>query len=229
MQLPDEYGSGGISLMNYELGYFKKFNFRICYANHKQVTQKLIVSAGAAVGLNTSSLDGTKLIYTHDSDPDAVYTLEKSSTPGIDIGIRITDNKFTTGISVTQINNSDANDFGITPRHIYLYGDYKYNLMPKLSVVPSLVFRKSSYISNFDFSTHAIVNSKIMAGASYRRNESIVILLGYNINQIAKINYAFDLNMGPISSFNSGSHEIMISVVLNKENQFYYKTPRLFN
>jgi len=71
-------------------------------------------------------------------------------------------------------------------------------------------------------------NNKFWGGVSYRVLGDISILLGVYYKDF-KIGYSYDMNAGPMKSYSSGSHEIMIIARFSKNKNGNLKSPRFFD
>ena len=68
---------------------------------------------------------------------------------------------------------------------------------------------------------------KLWIGGGYRLGDAIVANIMYHFSQKFRAGYAYDFTTSQLTSYNSGSHEIM----LNYDLDFFakgFKTPRKF-
>ena len=103
--------------------------------------------------------------------------------------------------------------------HEFLYYEYyfgggrKFALPAEFTIEPSVLMAYSA-ASPFKFSINAIAMYKnsIRAGVGFRNGygQAIVLHLGYNINRQFSLAYSYDFNVGELSGYGSGSHEINI-------------------
>jgi len=230
--LLDKIGGIGLSIVNDKVGYEKSLNIRLMYAYHHQISEGFDISGGIGLGILDKSLDGTQLIYEDMSDVNAITNKESQITPNIDFGLASKYKDLTLGLSYSHINQSlDNATFSKPPRNFYAFASYEYAVNKQIDIVPSLYFKNSSFISQFEISALGFYEKKFWAGLSYRVQESMVILVGLNIMNGVKLGYSYDLNVGPVKSYSSGSHEIMLMVSFKKPEKAMipYRTPRIFN
>ena len=231
MLLP-RIGGVGISVVNDKLGYEKTLNVRLMYAYHFQVSEGFDISAGLGLGILNKTLDGSQLIYENQNDVNAITSQESEITPNIDFGLATKYKDLTLGLSFSHVSQSlDAATFSKPPRHFYAFASYDYAVNDQIDIIPSLYFKNSSFISQFELSALGMYNKKFWGGLSYRMSESMVILVGLNIMDGVKLGYSYDLNVGPVKSYSSGSHEIMLMASFKKpvKEEIPYRTPRIFN
>jgi type IX secretion system PorP/SprF family membrane protein len=98
-----------------------------------------------------------------------------------------------------------------------------------LKIKPSTLLRyQINAAFQYDINCNVILfkDEVLWIGTSYRGKEAIVGILEYQINPQLRIGYSYDYTLGPLSKFNSGSHEILLRY------EFRYKinaiNPRYF-
>lgn len=229
--LLDRIGGVGLSIVNDKLGYEKALNVRLMYAYHHQLGEDMKISGGLGLGILSKSLDGTQLVYENMSDVNAVTTKESQISPNFDFGIAGKFKTFTLGFSFSHVNQSlSTATISKPPRHMYVFAQYEYAINEMIDVIPSVYFKNSSFISQFELNALGMYDKRFWGGLSYRMTESLVILAGLNVKNGLKIGYSYDLNTGPIKTYSSGSHEIMLAAAFKKPEkaQIPYRTPRIF-
>ncbi|MDD3875954.1 MAG: type IX secretion system membrane protein PorP/SprF [Bacteroidales bacterium] len=227
----DRIGGVGLSVTNDKVGYEKILNIKAMYAYHFNLSDKFSISGGLSVGLLNKSLDGTQLIYENMNDVNAIVTKESQLSPNVDFGLATKYQDITLGLSFTQLNQSNEKaTFSKPPRHFYAFASYEYPLNEQIDIIPTLFFKNSSFISQFELNVMGMYDKKFWGGISYRMQESLVILLGLNVTKTIRLGYSYDLNTGPIKTHSSGSHEIMImsSFAKPQKQHIPFKTPRVF-
>ena len=100
-------------------------------------------------------------------------------------------------------------------------------------LVPTLAMQNISNVAQFEVNLMGFYQKRYWAGVSFRadehiRGESLVGMAGLYITDFIRIGYAYDLNLGNLSSNSSGSHELMLGVRLKPNTRGSNKTPRLF-
>lgn len=90
-------------------------------------------------------------------------------------------------------------------------GGYVYEVSDMLKVKPSTVVKWiSGSPLTFDLSLNALYADRFELGVSYRHQDAIAALAGFNITQDLKIGYSYDFNTSDLNSFNNGSHEVFL-------------------
>lgn len=94
--------------------------------------------------------------------------------------------------------------------HFYFIGGYVFNL-DALKLKPAFLLKAVSGAPLIaDISLNALLNEKITVGLSYRWDDSISGLIGFQITDNLFMGYAYDLTTTGLRNYNSGSHEIML-------------------
>ena len=78
-----------------------------------------------------------------------------------------------------------------------------------------------------DLSANFLLHNKVWLGVAHRLKESVSGIIQYHINNQFKIGYSYDFSTSKLSSYNSGSHELLMSydINLSKEKRV---SPRFF-
>ena len=65
--------------------------------------------------------------------------------------------------------------------------------------------------SQIDISSLFIYENKYWGGLSYRHEESVILLLGYELSDKMLIGYSYDFLISGLNTVSSGSHELKLS------------------
>ena len=79
---------------------------------------------------------------------------------------------------------------------------------------------------SLDASANFLFNEKFRAGLAWRWDDSIAVLLGFQVSESLHIGYAYDLTTSNYNVANSGTHEIMLRYEIFREARM--KSPRFF-
>ncbi|MFH0895509.1 MAG: type IX secretion system membrane protein PorP/SprF [Bacteroidota bacterium] len=228
----DKYKLGvGLQVVNDKLGIENTFNIKMAYAYHVWLQDKMILSFGLSAGIIYKNLDGTNMILQEANDPLAFYGKSSKLKPDFDFGVELNTPSYGFGASTTHLHTGlkGSDNFNM-PRHYYLYGKYNYKPTEDITVIPQLGLNSTQYITIFEVNVVGNYKDLFWAGCSWRRKDAFVIMAGAKIHPMLKIGYAYDIGMGPVKSYSSGSHEIMLIGKFNALNSKYYKkTPRFFD
>jgi type IX secretion system PorP/SprF family membrane protein len=202
-----------------------RLGLRGAYAYNIAVSSNLRMSFGGSLGFLQYKYDGTKSnleqVYGFGKvpiDPAAPQTVKSFFLPDGMIGTYVYNSILQAGLSVDNLFNStvkisdgsnDAKALAKLQSHFYLFGSYTVPLNRKWKFEPSTVIRMVSSIYQFDLNTKFTYQRLTWFGLSYRSNDAISIMAGYNYKKIY-IGYSFDYNISSIGTYSLGSHELMI-------------------
>jgi type IX secretion system PorP/SprF family membrane protein len=184
------------------------------------------ISFGLKAGFNSQTAYIKDLIYIDENDP--LYSSNDILTQNsllFGAGVYYFSDKMYWGFSVPMLF---AKDFSAIPTaetsrnsylktQYYLNGGMVFNLSPKVDFKPSLLLKYTPAAPvQADINVHFLFNKIIWLGASYRTENILVLMLEVNATRSLRFGYAFDLNLGEIVTYSSGSHEIMLSYDFGK-------------
>ena len=130
--------------------------------------------------------------------------------------------KFYFGYTANQLLQNEIY-FGDTPTnsklnvHHFITGGYNFTLSESLKLTPSCLIKYMSPAPiSMDVTLMLNVQEKYFGGFSYRNGDALIVLLGAKFNDMFRIAYSFDYTLSGLSDYNSGGHEIMLGISLNK-------------
>ncbi|AOW20893.1 PorP/SprF family type IX secretion system membrane protein [Urechidicola croceus] len=110
--------------------------------------------------------------------------------------------------------------------HYFLTSGYVFELSNDLKLKPSFMVKAAVGAPvSIDLSANALISETFELGLSYRLDDSISGMLGFNVSEDLRIGYAYDYTTSNYGDFNSGSHEIMLLFDFNRRK---IKSPRFF-
>ena len=80
---------------------------------------------------------------------------------------------------------------------------------------------------SMDISANFLIQEKFTVGVSYRLDDSVSGLAGFQISNSLYIGYAYDYTVTNLNKYNDGSHEVILRYQLQKKSQ-QIKSPRFF-
>jgi len=241
-------GGIGMRIANDRLGPFQYLKFELGY-DYVQANENLIWSIGVTGGINRLGFDGDKLLA-----PEGTYTgglidhndprlpeLQISSTSSVfSIGAYVITDAFEGGIALQDIHvgnatfSTDGKEFDWLPNMsatLYFeygieYGDLWY-FYPDIFV--KYDFRDIQTLVKVNALYQDVINGGIgLRGYSGNSFESIVISMGYAVDQHFSVYYSYDIGLGGLAREANGSHEIILRYNLNKQVG-KGKTPKIIN
>jgi hypothetical protein len=113
--------------------------------------------------------------------------------------------------------------------HFFLTGGYIFPVNEVVVLKPSILFKSVAGTSiQTDLNMNVWLKSLLGLGLSYRPNESVVALTELQLKPQLRMGYSFDFGISKISSYNKGTHEIMLRFELGKAEGKTVNSPRYF-
>jgi type IX secretion system PorP/SprF family membrane protein len=118
---------------------------------------------------------------------------------------------------IDQLGNSGnirwALNYGLK-QHIFITGGYNYTLPsnPSWELRPMVLVKTEGSSTQFDININAHYNKQIWGGISYRHQDAIVAMVGYDFQPLnLRVGYAYDVTISQIRRHSSGSHELVLN------------------
>lgn len=225
----------GFSLITDELGPMKNSYFTLNYAYRINLNERWILSLGLKAGFNNFNLGLTDVSLNDANDPDFLDNAKKLFAPNVGVGAYLYDEKFYVGFSAPKIVNTKL-DGGISSadaislkRHYFIMSGYVFDINPDTKIKPSFSAKmvEGAPIS-LDLSVLFLYHDRIWAGPMYRFGDALGFLLDLKVNRQLTIGYSYDLTLSSLSTYNKGSHEILVSYDLDGFLNKKIESPRYF-
>lgn len=103
----------------------------------------------------------------------------------------------------------------------YVQAGYSFDINENFRFMPS-AFVKSEGNTPLSFDVNAKIRymERFWAGVGYRNDNSIIGMFGLSVNNMLNLSYSYDSSSADINTFNSGSHEIILGLMLfNNQNR----------
>ena len=209
-----------------QIGTFTHINTKLTYSYIFKINQ-VKLSIGPGLRINTSFINGEAIItptgnYENPidhNDPILPTGLRSNTSFGINGSIYVYHEMFESGVSVININNPSID---LSPSFQFQNGRYihanllfKIPITDEIKIKPSVFFRSDLIQSQIDFITRASYQDRFEFGIGFRGYttpsvDAVIIMAGMQITDQLMCAYAYDISVGALQGFNSGSHELVI-------------------
>jgi type IX secretion system PorP/SprF family membrane protein len=218
----------GVSLMSETTGITQNTGVYLNYAHHFKLSDKLKLGLGIQPGYMQYRV---KLYDAQLADQgDEVLTGSVYSASAVDVssGFHLYSEKFfvmgsmhhmlSRDIQFTSYNsNLEFHYTGIAGFNINLNADPKKKKMP-IDIQPSFLIRYVKPLPvQYSIMLKTTFNKKYWAGLIFRSDDAIGLSLGMQIGEKFNFGYGFDYTLTGLSSYQAGSHEVMLSYVISKK------------
>ncbi len=227
----------GFSIVSDKIGPVNNYYFNFNYAYRINITDKMILSMGIKGGFYNYYVGLSSDMVENPSDPAFQGNLERKFQPNAGVGLYLYTDKFYAGFSIpkmieTDLSNaeiSSSNVFGELKRHYFLMSGYVFDVSSDLKIRPSFIYKMvEGAPPSTDITAQLIYQKKYWIGATYRIGDAIAFLADIQITKQLMIGYSYDFSVSNLSSYNRGSHEIIISYDFDGFIKNKVKSPRYF-
>ena len=229
-----EINSGfSASVLADRFGHSHTLDFKAGYSYHVKLGGKNTLQFGLSAGVLYKNFRGSDIILDQNGDPVIDVEDHSDVKPDVDFGIAFSSGDFMIGASATHLTSFaySKDDYFRPDMGLYLFATYYGRIGDKFSLQP---YVRAMYVNNalkFEVDLRAEILRWFYIGAGYRYNEAVKAMAGITIYGKVAIGYCYDIGMGKIKNYQSGSHEIMISLRLPTNSRIgdvTRDTPRYF-
>lgn len=194
------------------------------YTYNLPLTRTIRLALGASVGMQQFAVDGSQLRF---HNTGTIATSQSSRVPDATVGAWLYSPDFYVGLSSAQLLGNQL-DIAYSPtnqlvysnkleRHYFATAGVRLRLSDDLTLVPSVLAKYMSPApTSVDLNAKLRYRDVLWAGASWRVRDAVVALVGVNVSPVVAISYSYDATTSALSSYQYGSHEVLLSLKLNK-------------
>jgi len=206
------------------------------------------LALGLSAGVLQLGIDGA-LLDPNDPEPLKPVGFYSTVIPDARAGVYYSNDRFYAGFSIDNLAAQYINIHGYAfipqPKpHYYLTAGVLVPLSTDVLVKPSFLLKDDiGGPTSLDLNSFLILSDKLWVGGSYRTgvklynksnlqrdltalNSAVVAVQVFPLSNL-RLGYAFDLSIGPLQNYNSGTHEISIGYFFN-EKKTRMLSPRYF-
>jgi type IX secretion system PorP/SprF family membrane protein len=205
----------GLSFINDKVGPINQTNVTLSGSYTIQTSERGKLAFGLNGALNMFQGNTQTLSTIDPDDPSVQNSVENTSHGNLGAGIYYYNDKFYAGFSAPKMLKEElkvGNSLNNSIQHYYLLGGMMIDINENIMFKPSLMtkFASNSPLS-VDLSAQFLLQEKLWAGAMYRWQDALGILLGYQFTDQFQAGYSYDFNTSKLNQVNSGSHELYMS------------------
>lgn len=223
----------GFNVVNDKIGPSNELfaNGNFSYTLQTGRTTKLAL--GIKAGIKVLNIDWTKGRFYDADDALLNNNIDNKVLPTLGAGAYYYSEKWYIGLSVPNFIQADYYDdieeSVLSNRlHYYLMGGYVFDISPNLKFKPAALAKiVSGAPISVDISANFLISNVFTIGASYRWDDSVDALVGFQIIDSLFVGYAYDYSVTEFNKYNDGSHEIFLRFQLQPKTS-RIKSPRFF-
>ena len=221
----------GLNLLEYRRGVFKTLNLETSYSYQILIKEEHIISFGLSAILINNRID---LASIDDLGDDPYFNFESdfgSTNVNFGTGIAYLYKGLRLGITAplllkNKVKNNDQvvfNSYSTIGWHAgYVIRLKEFSLYPMIS---------SHHFFDYNYWEGSIlcqIRNTVWGGLSFGKNKSVGICLGGSPIDNVIINYSYELSSNLAKSAYSGSHELNVGILINKNRRYTHQTVSMF-
>jgi type IX secretion system PorP/SprF family membrane protein len=221
-QLNSKMGIGGNVSLD-KIAFIQRINANASYSYKLHIDNKSKIRFGLSAGIMKGTLD-LSTIQADDMSDIVLTSAPLKMTFDATFGMTYTfDRDLNIGIALPQLLGTkasvdivDGNKYNLV-RHSNVYISYKLKVDEQFEFIPLIMIRnaqkKNSQVEVFG---NIKYNNKVWGGIGHRSNSVFILNMGMQLIDKLSLTYAFEFSSSGVASNTSGTHEIMLSLNLNK-------------
>ena len=215
--LPKDKIGVGISIIYDRIGVHKNLKALTNYAYHIRLRDDAALSFGLQVGVETMKADYADLVG-NSNDPKLLNTVNDTFLD-FGSGIYFRSKRLQFGLSASSLLSkrlqlSDTVSSVLSSMNVFGYGRYQFALNEKFQLEPGVLIKYFPDTSvSYDVNLNVVYAHVLTAGVSYRKDESVDLILRFQLTNQLQFGYAYDYPINYAAQLSSASHELMIQYV----------------
>lgn len=212
--------SGGLSVnvTQDQIGNFNDVIAGVGYAHQMNIGSGTL-GIGLRVNFRNKSMLTNGWVPPQTMNDASLIALQSNSmATDLNFGLYYKASDFYAGFSSSRLletkdileNNAGAPASINGRRHYFLMGGYDYDLENGFVLQPALLLKTDLTATQLDINLAAEYNNEIWGGVSYRVNDAIAIMAGYNITPELQVAYSYDITTSTLNVSSNGSHEVSL-------------------
>jgi len=215
--LDDKIGLG-LVIENDKIGVTSETAFQSVYS-YKVGMGKGKLSLGLGAGLITTNTAWSELTAIDPGDDHYLVDSKIFVVPDFSFGIYYSVQRYFAGLSIPRLLSykfdyeQDKYSMNVDPeQYYYLFNTgYLFNISEKTKFLPSaLIYYSPGEEVLYDINAIVSLQDKFWIGGAYRNERSVSGFFQFHVNEQLKVAYIYDFQLGDLSSYSSGTHEIMM-------------------
>jgi type IX secretion system PorP/SprF family membrane protein len=207
----------GLTVIRDEIGVHKNTNILTNYAYHINVAEKTFLSMGLQVGLTNIKSDYGSLASAP-VDPKLVNSINETM---IDFGAglylrspRFTLSLSSPGLLSRTVTVNDSVSVNFKKANFMGFVRYRFSLSDNFDMEPGIMIKYFTTLPfSYDLNLNFIYRRVLTTGVSYRKDESIDLILRFQLTPQLQFGYAYDYPVNYAARLSSASHELMLNYI----------------
>ena len=189
-------------------------NIKFNYAFFAALNDDAVLSLGIGFGVMSNVYKGSDTYFfpQHGNDPVVPMETISKAIPAFDFGAEFITRHFELGASITHISYGRLDQMLVRPmRNYYSYSRVKVPINRHWDFIPGVTWHYNRMQSTYEANLGVRHNNNFTFNAIYRNPMNIGFSTGLTLIEGFRLAYSYDYGINTLSSYNGGSHEIVIS------------------
>lgn len=217
-------GVGG-HLFTDNVGPTRRTGIQLSGTYHFKLTETIKLGLGLSAGALQFAIDGSRIRLGVDGDPALLNALQSQTVFDASFGALVYSDDWYFGFALPQLLQNQLNLYESVEQaanriedHYFAMAGYRWHVSDDWMIEPSAMVRfvQPAPLS-FDVSARGWYREMVYAGVSYRHNDAVVAMAGYQWNNSLSIGYAYDMTMSGLRHHSTGTHEIVLGFRFNQD------------
>jgi len=171
---------------------------------------------GLSAGMYGVNGDLSGVALREQDDPAFPTEAYQRWFPNFGAGVLYYTEQFFVGLSVPEFlsipnENQTIGSANIDNYRFILTGAYQFNISDNVRLKPSLWLDYNQAFTSFKASLNmGFFDSRVYVGGAYDHPNFAIALLNFQVSPQWLVGYAYTFNVGPLSSYLGGSHEVVL-------------------
>jgi len=222
----------GFHAVSDKAGPISRTDVNATYAYHMGISSNINLSLGVAAGVSKIYLDRSKITLENPVD-QAIGTGDYDQLkPDLSAGVWLYGPRYFAGVAAQQLlaspisfSDDPTYDQGKKVPHMFISAGYKVYLGDDFAVMPSAMVKIVSPVpASVDVNMKLAYRDKFWMGASYRKDDALSAMAGFNVGSFMNLGYSYDFTTSGLNTVSNGSHEIVLGIFLN--NRYKVSCPQ---
>lgn len=212
----------GFNAYSDKLGPMSQSLINISYSYQVKLSDNVKWSFGINAGASILDIDFTKGDFEFQNEPVLQETQYNEFYPIIGAGTFVYAENWYLGVSVPNILTSTLYNDEVAvieedKTQVNFIGGLVFDLSDGLKFKPAFLV---NYINdsplNVNLSTNFLISDLVTLGASYRFDNAISGLAGFQVSNSMYVGYSYDYSTNAFKNYNDGSHEVILKFYLGR-------------
>ena len=220
----------GFNVVSDQLGPSTQTYVDVAYSYQVSISDNTKLSFGLDVGGSFLNVDFSKGDFEIENEPLLNTETVNKFYPTIGAGTFLYSDDWYLGLSIPNFltNGIYGDEIAVLVEdkvQFNFIGGYVFELSSGLKFKPAfMVNYLQGAPTNLNLSTNFLINDVVTLGASYRVDNALSGLAGFQVSSGMFVGYSYDYNTNGLGEFNNGSHEIILKFYLGKGSSRQPKT-----